>query len=124
LKNTQRAILAQLKRSPRVTVGVLAAALVMDAGALAHTLKPLERDGLLEISVDANDRRNRLIELSPAGHSKLAETDVLWAAAEAAFQATLGKARSQPLREALMLLISDKFLADFEEGLVYAGPKF
>src|ERR1700716_1246380 len=49
LKTTQRAILAQIRRSEATTVGNLAEALVMDAGALAHTLKPLERDGLISI---------------------------------------------------------------------------
>ena len=45
VKTTQRAILAQIGRSEPVTVGALAEALVMDSGALAHTLKPLERGG-------------------------------------------------------------------------------
>src|SRR6201994_1091687 len=56
LKTTQRAILAELGRSERATVGELAAALVMDAGALAHTLKPLERDGFLAVGIDRADR--------------------------------------------------------------------
>ena len=41
LKTTQRAILAEIGRSEPTTVGALADALVMDAGGLAHTLKPL-----------------------------------------------------------------------------------
>src|SRR6266853_2288106 len=64
LKTTQRAILAQISRSEPVTVGALAEALVMDSGALAHTLKSLERDGLLAVAVDPADRRNRLISLT------------------------------------------------------------
>jgi DNA-binding MarR family transcriptional regulator len=51
VKTTQRAILAQIGRSEPVTVGALAEALVMDSGALAHTLKPLERDNLLRPTV-------------------------------------------------------------------------
>jgi DNA-binding MarR family transcriptional regulator len=62
VKTTQRAILAQIGRSEPVTVA-LAEALVMDSGALAHTLKPLERDGLLAVAVDPADRRNRLTSL-------------------------------------------------------------
>jgi len=75
LKTTQRAILAELGRSERTTVGELAEALVMDPGALAHTLKPLERDGLIAVAVDPDDRRNRLITLTRRGRTKLAETD-------------------------------------------------
>src|SRR4029077_422010 len=67
LKTTQRAILAQLVRSEPVTVGKLAEALVMAPGALAHTLKPLERDRLVAVGVDPDDRRNRLITLTPKG---------------------------------------------------------
>src|SRR5258706_546275 len=63
LKTTQRAILAQIRRSEATTVGNLAEALVMDAGALAHTLKPLERDGLISIDVDPDDRRTAFAEI-------------------------------------------------------------
>src|SRR5580700_9277973 len=61
LKTTQRAILAQIGRSEPATVGELAEALVMDSGGLAHTLKPLERDGFVAVAIGPNDRRNRLI---------------------------------------------------------------
>ena len=64
IKTTQRAILAQVGRSEPATVGELAEALVMDSGALAHTLKPLERDGLVDVAIDPADRRNRLITLT------------------------------------------------------------
>ena len=52
LKNTQRSILAQISRSGSTTVGALAETLVMDSGALAHTLKPLKREGLIAIAAD------------------------------------------------------------------------
>src|SRR5579871_4180168 len=58
LKITHRAILAQIGRSGPTNVGMLAEALVMDAGALSHTLKPLERDGFLSIEVNPEDRRH------------------------------------------------------------------
>src|SRR6201995_4782670 len=78
LKTTQRAILAQIRRSEPTTVGNLAEALVMDAGALAHTLKPLERDGLVSIDVDPDDGRNRVTKLTPAGPARLAQSAKLW----------------------------------------------
>src|ERR1700730_868052 len=85
VKTTQRAILAQIGRSEPTTVGKLAEGLVMDAGALAHTLKPLDRDGLIEVAVDPDDRRNRLITLTTHGRQKLADTDGLWANAQRGF---------------------------------------
>jgi DNA-binding MarR family transcriptional regulator len=117
LKITQRAILAQVGRSERARVGELAEALVMDPGALAHTLKPLERDGLVAVAVDPDDRRNRLITLTRRGRAKFVETDGLWAKAQQGFEAALGRADSEALREGLRLLISDDFAATFENVL-------
>jgi DNA-binding MarR family transcriptional regulator len=117
LKTTQRAILAQIGRSERTTVGELAEALVMDPGALAHTLKPLERDGLIAVAVDPDDRRNRLITLTRRGRTKLAETDVLWAKAQRGFEAAFGRADSEALREGLRFLTSADFTATFENAL-------
>jgi DNA-binding MarR family transcriptional regulator len=117
LKTTQRAILSQIRRSEPTTVGALADALVMDSGALAHTLKPLERDGLVAIEIDPDDRRNRLITLTPRGRAKLAETDALWARAQRAFEIALGRAESKALREALSLLVSDSVVTAFESSL-------
>ena len=117
LKTTQRAILAQLGRSEPTTVGQLAEALVMDAGALAHTLKPLERDRLIAVAVDPDDRRSRMITLTRPGRAKLAESDALWAKAQAGFEAAFGRVESDALRQALQLLVSDRFNTIFAEAL-------
>jgi DNA-binding MarR family transcriptional regulator len=118
LKTTQRAILAQISRSGPTTVGALADALVMDPGALAHTLKPLERDRLVAIEIDPGDRRNRLIKLTAKGRAKLAETDALWAKAQRGFEIAFGKAESEALRETLRFLVSDDFVATFASRLL------
>jgi DNA-binding MarR family transcriptional regulator len=117
LKTTQRAILAQIGRSEPTTIGKLAEALVMDSGALAHTLKPLERDSLIAVAVDPRDRRNRLITLTRRGRAKLAETDALWANAQRGFEVAFGAAKSDSLREALRFLISDGFAGAFVKTL-------
>jgi DNA-binding MarR family transcriptional regulator len=117
LKTTQRAILAQISRSEPTTAGALAEALVMDSGALAHTLKPLERDRLVTIEINPDDRRNRLTTLTAKGRSKLAETDALWAKAQRGFEIAFGRAESKALREALRFLVSDDFAATFESTL-------
>lgn len=117
LKATQIAILAQIGRSEPTTVGELAETLVMDSGALAHTLKPLERDGLVAIAVDPDDRRHRLITLTRRGRLRLAETDALWAKAQRGFEAAFGRAESKALREGLRVLISDDFAATFENAM-------
>jgi DNA-binding MarR family transcriptional regulator len=122
LKTTQRAILAQIGRSEPTTVGNLADALVMDSGALTHTLKPLERDGLIAVAVDPEDRRNRLITLTRRGTAKLADTDILWANAQRGFEAAFGEAQSETLREALRFLISDGFAITFEKSVSTPPP--
>jgi DNA-binding MarR family transcriptional regulator len=117
LKTTQRAILAQISRSEPTTVGALAEALVIDSGALAHTLKPLERDRLVSIEIDPDDRRNRVITLTAKGRAKLTETDALWAKAQRGFEIAFGRAESEALREALRFLVSDNFVSTFESSL-------
>ena len=110
LKSTQRTILAQLGRSEPASVGQLAEALVI-------TLKPLERDGLVSVTVDPHDKRSRLIKLTRRGRAKLAESDVLWAKAQTGFEAAFGHVESDALRQALQLLVSDRFSSVFEEAL-------
>jgi DNA-binding MarR family transcriptional regulator len=116
LKTTQRAILAQIRRCEPTTVGSLAEALVMDAGALAHTLKPLERDRLVSIDVDLQDRRNRVLRLTPAGRTRLAESDNLWENAQRSFEAAFGRAKSEALREAMSFLVSCEFVRAFQKA--------
>jgi DNA-binding MarR family transcriptional regulator len=116
LKTTQRSILSQIARSEPTTVRRLADAMVMDASALAHNLKPLERDGLIAIGVDPKDRRSRRIILTDLGHSKLRESEAAWAAAQRGFEAAFGKVASRSLREALVYLVSEEFTLDFNHG--------
>ena len=89
----------------------------MDSGALAHTLKPLERDGLVDFAIDPADRRSRLITLTRLGRAKLAETDAPWEQAQRGFEAAFGRADSESLREALRFLTSDGFSAEFDKSL-------
>ena len=113
LRITQRAILNHIARSGTPPLGELAEALVMDRGALTHNLKPLQRDGLVEINVDPDDRRNRLIALTAAGRKKLAESEALWKRAQDGFEAAFGAPKSASLRKALEYLISEDFVTAF-----------
>jgi DNA-binding MarR family transcriptional regulator len=113
LRATQRAILNHIALSETPSVGALAADLVLDRGALAHNLKPLQRDGYVRQDVDPRDRRNRLISLTAEGRAKLRESDLLWGRAQKKFDKTYGSAASVALREALALIASDEFIASF-----------
>ncbi|MGY4225031.1 DNA-binding MarR family transcriptional regulator [Bradyrhizobium sp. USDA 4503] len=117
LKATQRAILTQIARAEPAGIGTLAEALVMDPGGLAHTLKPLIRDGLVTMKVNPDDRRNRLVSLTTAGKARVKQSDRLWEEAQRAFEKSFGAARSKALRDAIDLLISDQFSSDFEAAV-------
>jgi len=116
LRTTQRSILIQIARSGAPSLGELAEALVMDRGALTHNLKPLERDGLLEINVDPQDRRNRQVELTAKGRRKLEESARLWKGAQDGFETAFGAAKSAALREALAYVVSEDFAAAFKNS--------
>jgi DNA-binding MarR family transcriptional regulator len=113
LRTTQRAILSQIARTGTPPLGELAEALVMDRGALTHNLKPLERDGLVKIEIDPQDRRNRLVALTASGRAKLAASEALWQRAQQGFERAFGAAKSNSLRKALEFLVSDGFATAF-----------
>lgn len=116
LRSTQRSILAHIGRAGAPAIGDLAAALVLDRSALAHNLKPLERDGLVAVMVDANDKRSRLVKLTARGEAKLAESAKLWEVAQYRFEATFGADQARALRASLALIASAKFVDAFQEG--------
>jgi DNA-binding MarR family transcriptional regulator len=113
LRTTQRAILNHIFRAGTPPLGQLATALVMDRGALTHNLKPLERDGLLEIKADPQDRRNRLVAMTAKGRKKLAQSEALWVAAQRRFEAAFGVANAKSLSDFLGGITSEEFPAAF-----------
>ena len=117
LRTTQRSILIHVARAGAPpALGELAEMLVMDRGALTHTLKPLERDGLIEIRIDPDDRRNRLVALTTAGRKKLEQSMPLWQKAQDGFEAAFGVAKSAALRQALELVVSEEFTTAFNRA--------
>src|SRR5215469_13636497 len=57
----QFSLLMSLNRPQPPSIGSVAALLAMDRTTLTANLKPLERRGLIEIGVDPDDRRGRLL---------------------------------------------------------------
>jgi|GEM_PF-298030 len=116
LRSTQRSILVQLATLGAPTMGELAQALVLDRSALAHNLKPLERDGYLSIKADRADRRSRRVSLTPAGQDKLEESNALWASAQRRFESAFGTEQAQALRHTLAIISSAEFVRSFERA--------
>ena len=117
LTANQRSILAEISRSPSMTMGKLAEALIKDPGAVARALKPLERDGLIAVRIDATDRRHRLIALTDAGEARLREADALWEKAQHCFEEAFGKMGSPNLQGALEALSSNGILYAIQRAL-------
>ena len=116
LRATQRSILIHIARVEAPTMTELADALVLDKSALAHNLKPLERDGLVEIFVDESDRRCRRVRLSSMGQEKLRVSAKLWESAQRRFEHVFGEKEAQALRTSLHLISSGAFELAFQEA--------
>jgi DNA-binding MarR family transcriptional regulator len=116
LRSTQRSILVTIARAGAPTMGELAALLVLDRTGLAHNLKPLQREGLIEIVAGERDRRSRLIALTPAGRMKLAQSLPLWEEAQRRFEAAFGEKRATRLRTMLDYIASPQFARLVDDG--------
>jgi DNA-binding MarR family transcriptional regulator len=117
LRSTQRSILIHIARAGGgPTMGDLAAALVLDRSALAHNLKPLERDGFVAVVVDPADKRSRLVTLTDLGQAKLEESRRLWQKAQHRFEASFGPEQASELRRSLALIASAEFTEAFQQA--------
>jgi DNA-binding MarR family transcriptional regulator len=114
LRSTQRSLLIHIARAGTPAMGDLAADLVLDRSALAHNLKPLERDGLVAILVDPRDKRSRLVGLTALGRARLDESTALWRNAQHRFETTFGPDQAEALRAALAAIASPEFTQAFE----------
>jgi DNA-binding MarR family transcriptional regulator len=78
LTNGQFSLLMSLNRPEAACIGDVSALLAMDRTTLTANLKPLERRGLVAISVDAADKRSRRLTLTPAGRALLVAALPVW----------------------------------------------
>jgi DNA-binding MarR family transcriptional regulator len=85
----QFSLLNALNRSEPVSMGPIAAFLAMDRSTLTANLKPLERQGLVRVEVDPEDRRSRKLSLTDAGRKVLRATMTIWKREHAALEKEL-----------------------------------
>jgi DNA-binding MarR family transcriptional regulator len=78
LTNGQFSLLMSLNRPKPAGMGSVASLLALDRTTLTAALKPLERRGLVKITPDPDDRRSRLMALTPNGTSLLAAAMPIW----------------------------------------------
>ena len=84
LTNGQFSLMMSLNRPEPPSLGNVSTLLAMDRTTLTANLKPLERRGLVAVSVDPRDRRSRRLALTPAGRTLLAAAVPIWREAHAA----------------------------------------
>lgn len=114
LKATQVGLLVQIDgltgdgdQGP--TLQALADRLAIRLSALTHALRPLVRDGLVEVRHDAHDRRVKHGVLTPLGKARLQEALLLWAAVNRRVETVLGPA-AETLRGLADRIASHEFL--------------
>ncbi|MGD9946537.1 MAG: MarR family winged helix-turn-helix transcriptional regulator [Burkholderiaceae bacterium] len=101
LTNGQFSLLMSLNRPQPPGMAPVAQLLGMDRTTLTAALKPLERDGLVLIEVDPEDRRGRLLRLTDRGHAVLNRALPIWRATHAEVEARLTAMSADALRAGL-----------------------
>jgi DNA-binding MarR family transcriptional regulator len=102
LTNGQFSLLMALNRPKPPSIAPLAEFLAMDRTTLTAALKPLERRGLITVTVDPDDRRSRLMRLTGRGRNLLAKALPVWKEHHALLDQEIGPAPG--LRQSLALL--------------------
>jgi len=117
LRSTQVAILAELdlRAGDPPTMRELAESLVMDRSSLGHTLRPLERDGLIAFEQSAEDRRRQYVALTRAGKAKFRAASRLWEVAQKRFEDVFGEPEAAKLRATLLSIAHDDRLARLKD---------
>lgn len=119
LKATQVGVLGQIAgvhdTGPREwpTLQALAERLAISISALTYALRPLVRDGLVELRPDAHDGRTKRGVLTALGETRLREAIILWADANQRVEQVLGSSAAT-LRTLADDVTSPEFLEAFE----------
>lgn len=98
----QFSLLMSLNRPEAPRISDVALLLAMDRTTLTANLKPLQRDGLVEVVVDTGDRRSRRLKLTNAGRDLLVLAVPVWRETHAEIDALLSGSNVDRLRSDLI----------------------
>jgi DNA-binding MarR family transcriptional regulator len=101
LTQGQFSLLTSLHRAEPPTMGSVADLLALDRTTLTANLKPLQRRGLVKVTVDAHDRRSRRLILTTAGREALAAAAPIWKRTHARVERLLRTASADVIRAGL-----------------------
>jgi len=105
LRCTQFSLLIAATRLEPVTVTHLAEIAVMDRTTLARNLRPLEKEGLMNVT-PGDDQRTRIVTVTPRGKEVLSQAFPLWEKAQARVVNGLGLERWKSLQANLKEVVS------------------
>ncbi|MBN3817861.1 MarR family transcriptional regulator [Paraburkholderia sp. Se-20369] len=101
LTNGQFSLLTSLNRPHPPAMKDVSSLLAMDRTTLTAALKPLERRDLVVITQDPDDKRSRLLSLTPAGHRLLAKAFPVWQQTHAEIEKPFSAEEMDRLRDRL-----------------------
>lgn len=104
LTSGQYSMMMALNQPAPPTIGTVASILCVDRTTLTAALKPLERRGLVTVSVDDSDRRSRRLKLTAAGRALLARAVPVWRRTHAEIDRLVTDAGAERLRRDLRAL--------------------
>ena len=104
LTSGQFSLMMALNALDAPSIGYVSALLAMDRTTLTANLKPLERRGLVTVTVDAFDRRTRRLALTSTGRALLAAAMPIWRQTHAAVESLVGVSDPDRLRADLRAL--------------------
>jgi DNA-binding MarR family transcriptional regulator len=104
LTSGQFSLLMSLNRPAPPSISAVANVLAMDRTTLTANLKPLAKRRLLEIAVDPDDKRGRLLKLTPAGATLLRAAIPIWERTQKEAERSLTKGDADNLRAGLHAL--------------------
>ncbi|ORA28265.1 MarR family winged helix-turn-helix transcriptional regulator [Mycobacterium aquaticum] len=109
LRSTQFAILAEIvdREEGPPTLNQLADDLALDRSGLGHSLRPLEREGLVRLERSDRDRRSVLVLLTDRGRDRYAHAFGLWQEAQDRYASVVGEALAVELRDRLLQIGHD-----------------
>jgi len=104
LTNGQFSLLMSLNRPQPPTIANVAALLAMDRTTLTANLKPLQRRGLIAVTIDPADRRSRRLRLTATGRALLVAAVPVWRRNHKAIERLLARSSADRLRADLRAL--------------------
>lgn len=104
LRSTQVVLLVTLAAEHELSLARLARELVLSPSTLSRNIRPLERDGLVEVNATA--KRGKQVKLTPAGKQALLTAVPYWQKAQEKFIGLVGAEAWEDLTERLTRTIA------------------